>query len=119
MFGGLAPGRWPGAWSCRPGRLGHGRVPGGLGQAANLVVTHPVEDQGEQLAGGSDLGDVLGFLPAAADDGVLAGARPRVAGDALDGLDQRPAQEPRALLCDVPAGYLGVGLAVTRRQAGP
>jgi len=30
-----------------------------------------VEDQGQELAGGIDLGDVAGFPAAAADDGAL------------------------------------------------
>ena len=38
---------------------------------------------------------------------------------ALDGLDDRPAQHLRALLGDVPAGHLDVGLAVPRSQPGP
>jgi hypothetical protein len=59
------------------------------------------------------------LFPAAGDDGVFDGADHRVAGNPLDGLDQRPAQQPRSLLGDVPAGDLGVGLAVPRRQAGP
>ena len=87
---GLAPGGGQNAWRPRAratGREGWScrlllrRVggPAGPGQAADLVVAHPVEDQGEQLAGGGDLGDVLCFLPAAGDDGVLALAD-RVAG---------------------------------------
>ena len=38
---------------------------------------------------------------------------------ALDRLDQRPAQRPRALLGDPAADHLGVGLIVPRGQPGP
>src|SRR6266571_8601134 len=118
---GLAPGGGQNAWrprawplarescSCRPRRLGYGRVGGWPGQAADLPVAQAVVDQGEQPAGGGDLGDVAGFLAAAGDDGVPGRADHAVAGDALDGLDQRPAQQPRALLGDVPAGDLDAG----------
>src|SRR5712691_13135883 len=95
------PRAWPSArecCSCCPGRLGGGRVFAGLGQAADLPVAHPVEDQSEQLAGGGDLRDVLRFLAPAGDDGVLRAADHAVFRDALDGLDQRPAQQPGALL---------------------
>ena len=80
MLGGLAPGPLPREGLVIPpaGAAGPG-AGGGSGQAADLVVAHPVEDEGEQLAGGGDLGDVLCFLPAAGDDGVLALAD-RVAG---------------------------------------
>src|SRR5258708_3816614 len=80
-----------GGGACRPPRPGGGRLIGGLGQAADLPVAHPVVDEGEEPAGGGDLGDVLGLLPAAGDDGVFDGSDHAVAGDALDGLDQRPA----------------------------
>jgi hypothetical protein len=69
--GDLAPGRWPGKASCGPLRRACGRLPGRRGQAADLPVAQPVEDQGQEPGGGSDLGDVLGFLAAAADDGAL------------------------------------------------
>ena len=96
------PGHCPGrGWSCRPlARRGRGAV-GGPGQAADLVVAHPVEDEGEQLAGGGDLGDVLCFLPAAGDDGVLALAD-RVAGRGpLDSLvsAQRSIRDPCLVTC--------------------
>ena len=100
MFGGLAPGgggqnswrpRARGPWlSCRWRRAG---------RAADAPVAHAVEDQGEQLAGGGDLGDVLCLLAAAGDDGVLDLARPRPGGLALDGLGDRPAH----FLCCVTA----------------
>jgi len=69
--------RRPRAWplarrscSCRPRwRLGHWRL--ACGQAADLAVAHAVVDQGQQAAGGRDLGDVAGFLAAAGDDGGL------------------------------------------------
>ena len=48
------------------------------GEAADAPVAHAVVDQGEQLAGGGDLGDVLGLLAAAGDDGVLDLAGPRL-----------------------------------------
>ena len=69
MLGGLAPGPLARACSCR---LLGGRGGGRPGQAADLVVAHSVEHQGEQLADGGDLGDVAGFLAAAGNDGVLA-----------------------------------------------
>ena len=86
---------------------------------ADLAVAHRVEDPGEQLAGRGDLGDVAGLLAAAGDDVVLALAQRVAGGHVLDRLDQRPAQQPRALLGDVPAADLGVGLAVPRGQPGP
>src|SRR5258706_8560269 len=66
-------------------------------------------NQGEQVAGGGDLGDVLSLGPAAGDDALLERTSDRVRGDVLDGLDQRPAQQPGALLGDAPAADLGVG----------
>ena len=88
--GDLAPGRWPAKLSCH-----RSRGPGGsLRQAADLPVAQAVEHQGQEPAGGGDLRDVLGFLPAAGDDGVFDAADHRVAGNPLDGLDHRPAQQP-------------------------
>ena len=54
--------------------------------AADVPVAHAVEDQGEQLAGGGDLGGVLGLGAAAGDDGVLDLPRPRAGGLPLDRL---------------------------------
>ena len=48
--------------------------------AADVPVAHAAEDQGEQLAGGSDLGGVLGLGTAAGDDAVLDLPRPRARG---------------------------------------
>jgi hypothetical protein len=66
--GGLAPGRWPGGavHAARAGTWAMGdEFAGGPGQAADLPVAQAVEDQGEQPAGGGDLGDVAGLLAAA------------------------------------------------------
>ena len=67
--GDLAPGRWPGraVHAARAGGWVTGG-PAGAGQAADLPVAQAVEHQGEEPAGGGDLGDVAGFLPAAGDD---------------------------------------------------
>ena len=92
--------------SCRAGRR---HVFGGPGQAAELAVAQAVVDQGEQLAGGGDLRDVPGLVASPGDDGLLGGAGHRVSGCPLDGLDHCPAQLPRSLLGDVPAGDLDVG----------
>jgi len=78
--GGLAPGRWPGCGHAARAGAGGGGGGGGGGQAADLPVAHAVEDQGEQPPGGSDLGDILGLLAAAGDDGVPGGADHAVAG---------------------------------------
>ena len=79
--GGGADSWRPRAWPLARGKLFMPPAPAGSraagrrpGQAADLPVAHAVEDQGEQPAGGGDLGDVAGFLPAAGDDGVLDGA---------------------------------------------
>jgi hypothetical protein len=89
----------PAARSCCRGRCGRGWS-GGPGQAADLPVAHPVEDQGQELAGGGDPGDVPGLFPAAGDDGVPGGADRAVPGDALDGrLDQRSSRDPCLVTC--------------------
>ena len=114
----LAPGRWPGKLVILV-RLAVRRLAGRPGQAADLPVPQAVEDQGEQPPGGGHLGDAAGLLAAAVDDGLLGRADHRVAGDVLDGLDESPAQNGRALFGDVPADHLGVGFAVPRGQPGP
>ena len=79
-----------------------------------------VEDQGRAAPGPPrPWRCCLASLAAAGDDAVLELPRPRPGGVALDRLDHRPAQHPRALLGDVPADHLGVGLVVPRRQPGP
>jgi hypothetical protein len=65
----------PAARSCCRGRCGR-RWSGGRGQAADLPVAHAIEDQGEQLAGGGDLGDVLGLAPAPTGGGADPCPRP-------------------------------------------
>ena len=50
----------------------------------------------------------LASLPRRAMIASLIRAGDRVARDPLDSLDQRPAQQPRALLGDMSPGYLGV-----------
>jgi hypothetical protein len=77
----------PRRWAGGGGRPARGRIDGALapgprararshglsrrGDTADALVAHAVEDQGEQLAGGGDLGDLLGFLAAAGGDAVL------------------------------------------------
>jgi len=80
--------RRPRAWPLA-GQRSCGPAPG-CGQAADLPVAQAVVHQGEEPAGGGDLGDVAGFLPAPGDDRVLGRADHRVAGHALDRLDERP-----------------------------
>jgi Bacterial regulatory proteins, gntR family len=75
--------------------------------------------QGEQAAGGGDLGDVAGLLAAAGDDALADRAGQAAGGHVLDGLDQRPPQQPGPLLGDMAVGDLGVGLAVAGGQPGP
>jgi len=59
--------------------------------AADAAVAQPVEHQGEQPAGGGDLGDVA---PAAVGDAVTVGAQLEVGGQTLDRLDRGPADQP-------------------------
>ena len=89
------------------------------GQGADLAVAHRVEDPGEQLARGGDLGDVLGLLAAAGEDVVFAPAQRVAGGHVLDRLHQRPPHERGSLLGDVPAADLDIGLPVPGGQPGP
>src|SRR5436305_3981215 len=79
-----------------PGRAGSGgcsccrRL---LGQAADVAVAQAVVDEGEQLAGGGDLGDVV----AAPYGQPRLGGGERAEVDLLDGLDGSPAHEVVAL----------------------
>ena len=90
VAGQIAGGRGPGQ--------GHAAWRGRGGQAADVPVAHAVEDQGEQLAGGGDLGDVLGLLAAAGDDAVLDLPRPRARRAAAGSPRAPPSAFP--LLCD-------------------
>ena len=102
-----------GAVSCRRAtrrrcRRGERRVEG-----ADVVITQPVEHQGEQFAGGGHDADV-----AAAPGGDPVPVLPQagLAGDALHGLDRRPAHQPRTLFRDPAAVHGGVGLVMFRGQ---
>ena len=55
------------------------------------MVTQPVEDQGEQFAGGGHHADVAA---ASRGDPVPVLAEAGMAGDALHGLDRGPAHQP-------------------------
>src|SRR5258705_2193266 len=87
-----------------------------VGQGSDVSVAQPVVDEGEQLAGRGDLGDVAAAagLDPLAIKGDFCGVRL-----ALDGLDSRPPHEFAALLGDVPAANDGVGFAVCGGQTGP
>ncbi len=85
-----------GWWSCRRGRAG-----GRRGQGADLPVAQAVVDQGEELAGGGDLGDVAGLVAAAGDDAGLDRSRCGVGAGPLDGFDQRPAECIYRIYCNV------------------
>src|SRR5712675_2438440 len=87
-----------------------------VGHRADVSVAQPVVDEGEQLAGRGDLGDVAAAagLDPLAIKGDLGGV-----GLALDGLHGRPPHEFAALLGDVPAAHDSVGFAVCGGQPGP
>ena len=86
-----------------------------VGHGADVSVAQPVVDEGEQLAGRGDLGDIA----------AAAGLNPfAIKGDlrtvrlVLDGLDGRPSHEFAALLGDVSAPHNGVRFAVGGGQTG-
>ena len=87
-----------------------------VGHRADVSVAQPVVDEGEQLAGRGDLGDVAAAagLDPLAIKGDLGGVRL-----ALDGLDSRPPHEFAALFGDVSAVHDSVRFAVARGQPGP
>src|SRR6478735_2523206 len=87
-----------------------------VGQGTDVSVAQAVVDQGEQLAGRSDLGDVAAaaVLDPLAIEGDLGGVRL-----ALDGLHGRPPHEFAALFGDVPAAHDGVRFAVPGSQPSP
>ena len=87
-----------------------------VGEAADLAVAQPVEDEGQQLAGGGDAADVA--TPAGADTGFDRGDL-GVAYSAGDRFDSGPAQQARALFGDPAAGDVAVGLAVAWGQPCP
>jgi hypothetical protein len=74
-----------------------------------MPVTQPVENQGEQLAGGGDHTDVA---PAAACDLIAQLTQPVMLADALDSFHSGPADQGAALLGDPSAVNFGVGLVV-------
>lgn len=98
----LAPG-WAGTGSRRSG------------QATDVPVAKPVEDQGEQSAGGGDLADVGAASFADADPGLPD----RPGADTLRRLHGRPAHQCAALFGDPAAVHLRIGLTVGRGQPGP
>ncbi len=93
-----------------------GRSCAGPVQAADMPVTQPVVDQGEQFAGGGDHSDVA---PAAAPDLITDLPQSVMLADALDGFHCGPSEEGVALLGDPPAVNLGIGLVVCGSQPGP
>ena len=95
---------------------GRSRGHGWCGQAADLAVAEPVAVQGQQPAGGGDLGDVLGPGAAPGDDRVLGVTGGEPSRGTLDRLDQRLPQQPRPLLGHAPAGNTGIGFAVLGGQ---
>ena len=90
--------------------------PPGVGEAADLAVAQAVEDQGEELAGRGDAGDVAARAARRCAGSRSRSRRRRGTGDRLD---RRPAHQPGALLGDRPAADLGVGLAVRGASARP
>src|SRR5437868_7141718 len=85
------------------------------GQATDMAVAQPVEDEREKFAGGGDLADVR----AASFADPHAGLPERTLAKALDGLDRGPPNQRVALLGDPPPVDLGVGLTVLGGHAGP
>jgi hypothetical protein len=81
-------------------------------------VTQAAEDQGEQFAGGGDLGRVAGPGAAAGDDAVFDLSRPGAGGLPLDGLGDRPAQHPRALRGHVPPAHLSTNRTNCPSESG-
>ena len=73
-----------------------------VGQGADVSVAQPVIDEGEQLAGRGDLGDVT--ASAGLDPFAITGDFGGV-GLALNGLDGRPPHQFAALLGDVSAPH--------------
>ena len=67
----------------------------------DLPVAQAVVDQGEELAGGGDLGDVAGLVAAAGDDAGLDRSRCGVEAGPLDGFDQRSAECIYRIYCNV------------------
>ena len=106
----------------RPGLLTLASCSAGTGgQGPDVPVAHCVKDAGEQLAGRGDLGDVACLDAAAGDDGVLELAYRGAGRGALDRLDHRPAQHPRALLICAPGlrqSVADVGLRLAVIGAG-
>ena len=86
------------------------------GEAADLAVAQAVVDEREEMTRRGDAPDVA--APPGADPGFHRGDL-RVAHGTRDGLDGGPAQQPAALLGDVPAMAVAVGLAQPGCQPGP
>src|SRR6266540_4129982 len=85
------------------------------GQATDVSVAQRVVDQGEQLAGGGDLGDVR----ASAFGQPGPGTPDRTAVETLHRFDGGPADQMVALLGDAATVDGGVGLTVAGSHAGP
>jgi hypothetical protein len=81
------------------------------GLRADVVVTQPVEDQGEQFPGGGHDADVAAT---AGGDPIPVLPQAGMGADALHGLDRRPAHQPRTLFRDPAAVHGGVGFVVFR-----
>src|SRR6266511_1424096 len=84
-------------------------------QATDVSVAQRVVDQGEQLAGGGDLGDVR----ASAFGQPGPGTPDRTAVETLHRFDGGPADQMVALLGDAATVDGGVGLTVAGSHAGP
>ena len=95
---------------------GRGPISYRVGEAAELAVAQPVEDQGEEVSGGGDAADVA--TSAGSDTGFDRGDL-GVAYGAGDRFDSGPAQQARALFGDPATGDVTVGLAVAWGQPGP
>src|SRR4029453_204390 len=85
-------------------------------QAADLAVTQPVVDEGEDLAGPGDLGLLL---PSPLGDLVEGGLEMVAAVVADYRFECRPPHQLGSLLGDPAPGDFGVGLAMERRESRP
>src|SRR4051812_7799043 len=99
----LAPG-CAGPWSSRR-----------CGQATDVTVTQPVEDEGEEFAGGSDLADVRAASFPDTDSGVSE----RTLTESLHGLDRSPPHQRVALFGDPSSVDLRIRLAMFGGHPGP
>src|SRR6266699_47573 len=107
--------------SCRSSSSHHGRVRvsrGRLGwrEATDLTVAQAVVDERENLARDRDAGLVA---PATLRDPLILAGEDLAAVVAADPLDERPPQQPRALLGDPTAAGLEIRLVMTRGEPRP